>query len=122
MRLVTYDSEGDWRAGILIEDKVVDSLAAFQAANIAGGAAVTRITNRTILQMPPNQQSQIEQAARDLKTASTSNRVHSVENLHLGYRTRIKLFALDLTIAATQKRRILNRPNFQCYLQNFAMH
>jgi len=84
MRLVTYDSEGDWRAGILIEDKVVDSLAAFQAANIAGGAAVTRITNRTILQMPPNQQSQIEQAARDLKTASTSNRVHSVENLHLG--------------------------------------
>jgi len=84
MRLVTYDSEGDWYTGIVIEDKVVDSLAAFRTANIAGEAAATRITNRDILQMSPNEQLQIEQAARNLATTSSSLEVHPVENLYLG--------------------------------------
>jgi len=84
MRLVTYDSKGDWHAGIAIEDKVVDSLAAFRATNMAGEAATSRITNRDILQMSPDKQLQIEQAARNLASAFPSHGVHPVDDLHLG--------------------------------------
>src|SRR6266516_6436512 len=34
MRLVTYESNGKWQAGIVIKDKVVDSVAAAKAVNI----------------------------------------------------------------------------------------
>ena len=34
MRLVTYESDGHWRAGIIVDDDVVDSSIAATAANI----------------------------------------------------------------------------------------
>ena len=35
MRLVTYDSNGEWRAGILINEKVVDASVTAKAADIS---------------------------------------------------------------------------------------
>jgi 2-keto-4-pentenoate hydratase/2-oxohepta-3-ene-1,7-dioic acid hydratase in catechol pathway len=84
MRLITYDFEGDWYAGIVIEDKVVDASSASLAANILSDAAVNGINNRVIIQMTFDEQMQIEQAACDLTNASSSHEVHHVEYLHLG--------------------------------------
>ena len=84
MRLGTYDFEGDWRAGIIIDDKVVDSLSASRAAKIVSDGVVTGITNRAIIQMTLDQQSQLEQAAHDLAFSSTLQDVHLVEDLRLG--------------------------------------
>ena len=84
MRLVTYDFEGDWRAGILIEDKVVDALSAARVANILSDAVVNGITNRAIIQMNLDKQSQLEQAAHELAASSPGDEVYLVENLYLG--------------------------------------
>ena len=35
MRLVTYDSNGEWHAGIFIDEKVVDASVAAKAADIS---------------------------------------------------------------------------------------
>ncbi len=75
MRLVTYDYEGSWRAGIAIEDKVIN---ASSAARTAG------ITNRDIIRMTPGEGAGLEDAARELANSSPSDEVHLVENLRLG--------------------------------------
>ena len=80
MRLVTYDFEAGWHAGILIDDKVV---AASSAARAAGISPVD-ITNRGILRMTPDEGAGLEGAARELVNSSSSDEVHLVENLRLG--------------------------------------
>jgi 2-keto-4-pentenoate hydratase/2-oxohepta-3-ene-1,7-dioic acid hydratase in catechol pathway len=81
MRLVTYESDGKWHAGIAIEDKVVDALAAAKAAKIEADA--NGISNRTLIQLPPEQQSHLEQAARQLAHTNHPD-THSIENIRLG--------------------------------------
>jgi 2-keto-4-pentenoate hydratase/2-oxohepta-3-ene-1,7-dioic acid hydratase in catechol pathway len=84
MRLVTYDFEGDWRAGIAIEDKVVDAASAARSVKLSSEGGATGITNRGILQMAPAEQAGLEQAARELANSSPVDEVHWIEDLRLG--------------------------------------
>jgi 2-keto-4-pentenoate hydratase/2-oxohepta-3-ene-1,7-dioic acid hydratase in catechol pathway len=83
MRLVTYESTGKWRAGILVDDNVVDSTVAATAADI--NFDTDWISNRQIIRLNPNQQSQFERAAHDIADAHPSDLdVFPIENAHLG--------------------------------------
>jgi len=84
MRLVTYDSEGDWRAGIVIEDKVVDAASAARAVDFNNGGDISGVSNRMVLQAPPENLLQLGQAAYDLASSSSSDGVFHLENLRLG--------------------------------------
>jgi 2-keto-4-pentenoate hydratase/2-oxohepta-3-ene-1,7-dioic acid hydratase in catechol pathway len=64
MRLVTYESNGKWRAGLTVEDKVIDASLAAKAANISFEGS--EILNRSIIQLSHEEQSQLEEAAREL--------------------------------------------------------
>jgi 2-keto-4-pentenoate hydratase/2-oxohepta-3-ene-1,7-dioic acid hydratase in catechol pathway len=82
MRLVTYESDGSWRAGIVVEERVVDALA---AAKHAGLDVVDRLSNRTILQLSPHQRAGLERAARSLANQDTSpSGVFRIVDLLLG--------------------------------------
>lgn len=64
MRLITYDLNGNWQAGIVINDNVVDASAAAKAANIEFDGM--KISNRIIVGLSQDKQSQLETAAREL--------------------------------------------------------
>jgi 2-keto-4-pentenoate hydratase/2-oxohepta-3-ene-1,7-dioic acid hydratase in catechol pathway len=81
MRLVTYDADGNWRAGVLIQNRIVDSLAAARAAGIVTEG--DPVTNRAIIQWPREQQMQLEESARALSAAGSAN-VFSPEDTTLG--------------------------------------
>jgi 2-keto-4-pentenoate hydratase/2-oxohepta-3-ene-1,7-dioic acid hydratase in catechol pathway len=81
MRLVTYERNGKWRAGILIEDKVVDASVAAQAARLDMGES--EVSNRVLLQLVPKSQSGLEKAARVLAGSQHAN-VHHLEDICLG--------------------------------------
>ena len=61
MRLVTYESNGNWRAGVIVDDNIVDSTTAATAADINFDTDL--ISNRQIIQLNPGQRSQFERAA-----------------------------------------------------------
>ena len=83
MRLVTYLSNGKWTAGIAVEAKVVDSSAAIKATNII--LDTDSISNRDIIQLTPEKQSQLEKAARTLASSNlSSSDVFFIENVLLG--------------------------------------
>ena len=83
MRLVTYESNGNWRAGVSIDDNVVDSTVAATAANI--DFDTDAISNRQIIQLNVKQQSQFERAALDIVDAHPSDLdVFPIENVLLG--------------------------------------
>lgn len=83
MRLVTYESNGNWRAGILVDDKIVDSTVAATAANIDFDAEW--ISNRQIIQFNPGQLSQFERASLDIADAAPSDLdVFPIEYARLG--------------------------------------
>jgi len=90
MRLVTYESNGKWRAGIAIEDKrnsPVDKVVDATVAAIASGTIVDIdwISNRHIIQLTPNKQSQLEETARMLaKSQPSSPDIFLIENVLLG--------------------------------------
>jgi len=83
MQLVTYDSNGKWRAGIIVDEDVVDSSI---AATAAGMDFDTHwISNRQIVQLNPDQQLQFERAAHDIADARPSDLdVFPLENARLG--------------------------------------
>ena len=60
MRLITYESNGTWRAGIIIDDMVVDATVAATAANIDFDSEW--ISNRQIIQWTSDQLSRFERA------------------------------------------------------------
>jgi 2-keto-4-pentenoate hydratase/2-oxohepta-3-ene-1,7-dioic acid hydratase in catechol pathway len=64
MRLVTYDLDGVFRAGIAIEGRVVDALTAAQAAGLPNDVDWT--SNRQIIQAGSDQHTKLEAAARKL--------------------------------------------------------
>jgi 2-keto-4-pentenoate hydratase/2-oxohepta-3-ene-1,7-dioic acid hydratase in catechol pathway len=66
MRLVTYESSANWHSGIIVGDWVVDSSAAAKRADLNRGTEAAQISNRDIIQLPPEQQSDLERAARAL--------------------------------------------------------
>jgi len=81
MRLVTYDSQRKWRSGIVIENKIIDATMASKAANIPIDG--NEISNRAIIQLAPDEQEQLAQAARELARLENDN-IYLVENIHLG--------------------------------------
>jgi len=79
MRLVTYESNEKWRAGILIEDKVVDASAVALTLDIGGN----EISNRTILPWALERQLEFEKAAQALVNSKHAG-VHRLEDVCLG--------------------------------------
>jgi 2-keto-4-pentenoate hydratase/2-oxohepta-3-ene-1,7-dioic acid hydratase in catechol pathway len=83
MRLVTYDLNGTWRAGIIVDDDVVDSSIAATAADIDFDSEW--ISNRQIIQLNDKQRSRFEQAAWDFASARNSDLdVFPIETARLG--------------------------------------
>ena len=83
MRLVTYDSNGRWRAGIIVDEDVVDSSIAAMAADIDFDSEW--ISNRQIIQLNEKQWSKFEQAAWDVANARNSELdVFPIETARLG--------------------------------------
>lgn len=66
MRLVTYESNGTWRSGIALDERVVDASDAARYAHLLDADNGTQLLNRSILQWQPEQRSNLERAARDL--------------------------------------------------------
>ncbi len=85
MRLVTYDSDGRWRAGIALDDQVIDAAAAAEAAQLIRGNAIDWTSNRAIVQISSDEQAKLEDAAHTL-AASKSSRpiVHAASDIRLG--------------------------------------
>lgn len=65
MRLVTYELNGSWRAGVLVDEWVVDAAAASTHLPFHDWT-----TTRTIIQAPFEQRLALAQAARDLAQAT----------------------------------------------------
>jgi 2-keto-4-pentenoate hydratase/2-oxohepta-3-ene-1,7-dioic acid hydratase in catechol pathway len=83
MRLVTYELDGNWRAGIIVDDEVVDSSVAALAADIDFDSEW--ISNRQIIQLSEKQLTRFEQAAWDVASAHDSDLVvFPVESARLG--------------------------------------
>ncbi len=70
MRLVTYELNAKWRAGIAIEDKVIDAEVAAKA--IDSDADFDWTSNRSIIQLAPDKQIRLEEAARTLANSNLS--------------------------------------------------
>lgn len=81
MRLVTYDLQRKWRSGIAIENKIVDATIAAKAANILMDDG--EISNRAIIQLSPDEQDQLAQAAGELARLENYN-TYLMEDVHLG--------------------------------------
>jgi 2-keto-4-pentenoate hydratase/2-oxohepta-3-ene-1,7-dioic acid hydratase in catechol pathway len=64
MRLVMYELNGKWRAGILVDNKVVDASTTAKQANIHIDG--NEMSNRAIIQLSQAEQSQLEKAAQEL--------------------------------------------------------
>lgn len=83
MRLVTFESYRKWRAGIIVDDIIVDSTVAAIAAEINFGT--DWISNRQIIRLNPSQLSQLERAALDIVAAHPSDfDVFPIEKARLG--------------------------------------
>jgi 2-keto-4-pentenoate hydratase/2-oxohepta-3-ene-1,7-dioic acid hydratase in catechol pathway len=78
MRLVSYEQDGGWRAGILLDDSVIDAEAAAEQARIGNGDGGWR-TNRRIIQMTPEDRAAIAQAAGELSSSGMP-----LSQVHLG--------------------------------------
>ena len=95
MRLVTYESNGNWRAGVIVDDNVVDSTVAATAADINFDTDV--ISNRQIIQLNPGQLSQFERTTLAIADAHPSRLDVFPREMFcsvLPYQTRTKSFAL----------------------------
>jgi len=81
MRLVTYKTQRGWRAGIIVDDVVVDASAAAKSANM--GFDSSEISNRAIIQFSRDEGSQLENAAQDIAKAG-GEEVFPLNDLELG--------------------------------------
>lgn len=81
MRLVTYEQKGNWRAGIMINGNIVDASAATKNANIDFDGS--EISNRGILGLGQDEQSQLEKVARELAESNEIG-VYRMEDILLG--------------------------------------
>ncbi len=78
MRLVSYESEGSWRAGILVDDRVLDAQAAARDAR-AGLDVAAWAANRTLIQAGEDERAAVEGAIPELEAAAMP-----LAELHLG--------------------------------------
>jgi 2-keto-4-pentenoate hydratase/2-oxohepta-3-ene-1,7-dioic acid hydratase in catechol pathway len=83
MRLVTYELDGNWRAGIIVDEDVVDASIAATAADIDFDSEW--VSNRQIIQLNKKQQSKLERAAWNIANARNSDlAVFPIEHARLG--------------------------------------
>jgi acylpyruvate hydrolase len=83
MKLVTYESDAKWRAGIMVDDNVVDATVAATVAAI--DFETESISNRQIVQLSPHQRAKLESAAQDVAVAKSSDlAVFAKERARLG--------------------------------------
>lgn len=83
MKLVTYESDTKWRAGLMVGDNVVDATVAATAALVEFDTEW--ISNRQIIQLDPQQRSQLESAASDIAESQPSDLdVFPIESARLG--------------------------------------
>ena len=83
MRLVTYESEKKWRAGVMVDGKIVDATTVAITAEIK--SQTDWISNREIIRLNPDQQSEFERAAFDIADSSPSKLdVFRIEEARLG--------------------------------------
>ncbi len=81
MRLVTYDLNKNWTPGIIINENIVVASAAAKAANIVFGG--TEISNRVIVGLNKDVQTQLEKAAQEL-VKSNGKEVYRIDDVVLG--------------------------------------
>lgn len=82
MRLITYDLNGKWRAGVMVDDKIVDSTRAAITADL--DFASDSISNRQIIQLSPDEFSQFEAVVREMAGTRASSDIYSLEDILLG--------------------------------------
>jgi 2-keto-4-pentenoate hydratase/2-oxohepta-3-ene-1,7-dioic acid hydratase in catechol pathway len=82
MQLVTYQSDGNWRAGIALDDRIVDAEAAAAAANLAQDNAADWTSNRYIIQVSSGERAGVETAARGMAVSHSA--VHAADAVRLG--------------------------------------
>lgn len=82
MRLITYESEGRWHAGIVIGDRVVNAATVAEAAQLSNDSTIDWTSNRSIIQLTANDIAKLENAARQL--AESESATHAIEAVHLG--------------------------------------
>jgi 2-keto-4-pentenoate hydratase/2-oxohepta-3-ene-1,7-dioic acid hydratase in catechol pathway len=70
MRLVTYEKDGEWCPGIAIQDKIVGAAAAARIAQVKADA--DQVSHRVIIQLTPEQQQRLEEAAHTLASSYSS--------------------------------------------------
>jgi acylpyruvate hydrolase len=78
MRLVSYESEGRWRAGILVGDRVLDAQAAARDAR-AGADDRRWASNRLIIQTSEDERSAVADAIPELESSAVA-----LDELRLG--------------------------------------
>jgi 2-keto-4-pentenoate hydratase/2-oxohepta-3-ene-1,7-dioic acid hydratase in catechol pathway len=83
MKLVTFQSNGEWRSGIDCGEKVVESTSAARAASIRVGR--DPVSSRTILKWTTTEQMRLDAVARELAASDKKQEgVHALEELRLG--------------------------------------
>jgi 2-keto-4-pentenoate hydratase/2-oxohepta-3-ene-1,7-dioic acid hydratase in catechol pathway len=83
MRLVTYESDRKWRAGVIVDDDIVDSTVAAMAADI--NFDTDWISNRQIIRLKPDLLMQFERAVLEIADARPSDLdVFPLETARLG--------------------------------------
>lgn len=82
MRLATYDRNGQWRAGVIREGKIIDSTKAAIAADLDFESH--SVSNRQIIQLGPDELSQFENAVGEIASTLKSDDVLSLEDVLLG--------------------------------------
>jgi 2-keto-4-pentenoate hydratase/2-oxohepta-3-ene-1,7-dioic acid hydratase in catechol pathway len=78
MRLVSYEQDGGWRAGILLDGVVIDAEAAAAQARLRDGAGQWR-SNRGVIQATAEERAAMAEAAAELSASGMP-----VDDVHLG--------------------------------------
>jgi len=82
MRLVTYESKGKWRAGVIVDGNIVDSTVAATSAEIS--IDTDPVPNRQIIRLNTDQQSHFWRAARAIADTHLFNVDFPLKDAHLG--------------------------------------
>jgi 2-keto-4-pentenoate hydratase/2-oxohepta-3-ene-1,7-dioic acid hydratase in catechol pathway len=83
MRLVTYESNGAWRAGVIVDENIIDATVAAIAADIDFDG--DSVSNRQIIRLDARRQAALERAALDIADAHPSDlAVFPIETARLG--------------------------------------
>ncbi len=81
MRLVTYELNAKWRAGIAIEEKVIDAEVAAQAMDVD----IDWTSNRAIIRLAHDKQIQLEESAHALANSNSPDfGIFLAQEIHLG--------------------------------------